>query len=128
FKDRAKNAVASADIEHALEKFKSQHFCAFIDANFKGFDSGKEPAPDLNVVNFFQMKEFLGNEEENAPIGRAVFLATRGITPSLDLDKHDLFTTVLLDALKGAADKEGYEPDGVVTIDELMEYLDKQLP
>src|SRR5262249_15597843 len=33
-----------------------------------------------------------------------------------------------LDGLKGAADKEGYEPDGVVTVDELQEYVDKELP
>ena len=31
------------------------------------------------------------------------------------------------DHVKGAADKEGYEPDGAVTVDELVEYLDKKL-
>ena len=35
---------------------------------------------------------------------------------------------MLLDGLKGAADKEGYEPDGVVTVDELATYVEKELP
>ena len=48
FKDRSKNAITAADIEHALEKLKSHRFCAFLDVNFKGFNAGKEPAPDAN--------------------------------------------------------------------------------
>src|SRR5437773_871893 len=40
---------------------------------------------------------------------------------------NGVFARVILDALKGAADKEGYEPDGNVTVDELTEYLDKHL-
>src|SRR5262249_18396088 len=54
FKDRAKNAVAAGSIEKALEKLKSQHFCAFIDVNFKGFDSGKDPAPEPNLAGFYR--------------------------------------------------------------------------
>jgi C-terminal peptidase prc len=128
-KGRDKDAVAAAQIEEALDKLKSQHFCALIDVNFKGFTTKESiPEPDLRT-NFF--KEFLGDDgsdEHNVLPGRAVFLATSGLTACLDLDKHDAFTQVVLDGLKGAADKEGYEPDGVVTVDELMEYIDKQLP
>ena len=39
-----------------------------------------------------------------------------------------MFTKVLIDGLKGAADKDGYEPDGVVTVDELDTYLEKEMP
>src|SRR5262249_38226297 len=38
-----------------------------------------------------------------------------------------LFTEVLVKGLQGAADKEGFEPDGVVTVDELGEYLEKEV-
>jgi hypothetical protein len=128
-KGRNKDAVAAAQIEDALDKLKSQHFCALVDVNFKGFTT-KESIPEPHLrTNFF--KEFLGDDgtdEHNVLPGRAVFLATSGLTASLDLDQHDGFTQVVLDGLKGAADKEGYEPDGVVTVDELMEYIDKELP
>src|SRR5947209_865406 len=39
-----------------------------------------------------------------------------------------MFMKVLIDGLKGAADKDGYEPDGVVTIDEIDTYLEKEMP
>lgn len=132
FKDRAKNAVAGADVESALEKLKTQRFCAFVDVNFKGFNPGKESAPDMNFANFYH--EFLTTpkdtvkEEQNAPNGRILFLANTGLQQSLDLDKHGLFEQVVLDGLSGKADREGYEPDGEVTVDEMVEYVNKELP
>jgi C-terminal peptidase prc len=129
FKDRAKNAVASADIEHALEKLKSQRFCAFIDVNFKGFKAGTESVAEADSNDL--LKAFLKNEDKEDPTvapGRALFLATGGLRPSPDLDKHSIFAKVLLDGLKGAADKDGYEPDGVITVDELADYVNKELP
>lgn len=128
-KDRAKNAVAAAEIEHELQAIKSKRLCLFVDVNFKGFDAGKGPAPELNVENLYQ--EFLGKDKEKdnkSLTGRVLFLANRGLKPSLDLEQHGLFAQVILDGLKGAADKEGYEPDGLITVDELGEYFSKQLP
>jgi C-terminal peptidase prc len=129
FQDRARNAVAAADIEKALEKLQSQKFCAILDVNFKGYDSGKGPGPDLNLTQLFKFEEYFGDsDDEKPPIGRAVLLSTpRGLTRPLDLKDHGLFTTALLEALKGKADKEGYEPDGVVTFDELADYLGNSL-
>lgn len=126
FKDRAKNAVLGAEIEQAFEKTTSQHFCVFLDVNFKGFDAGKEAAPDVNLQNLY--REFLGNEDNGTQVGRMLFIANTGLKPSFELENHGLFAKVLIDGLKGAADKEGYEPDGVVIIDELIEYLDKEIP
>ena len=128
-KDRAKNAVAAGDIEKELEHLKSQRFVAFIDINFKGFDASKENVAEPNPLDLY--KVFLGDDEkdDHQPLpGRVVFLATNGLKQSLDLAKHGLFATALLDGLKGAADNEGYEPCGVVTIDGLTQYLDKQIP
>ena len=129
-KGRAKDAVAAAEIGQELDKLKSQRFCAFVDVNFKGYDPGKDPIPEP-TLDKAPYKEFLapedGEEHATAP-GRILFLATNGLSQSLDLKEHGLFTHVLLDGLKGAADKEGYEPDGAVTADELAVYLEKQLP
>jgi C-terminal peptidase prc len=130
FKDRGKDAVAAADIEETLKALKSQRFCAFLDVDFKGFTDAPKgtPEPTLGSVPY---KEFLGDDgtEDHLPVpGHVIFLATNGLKPSLDLEKHGIFTEVILAGLKGAADKEGYEPDGVVTVDELVEYMNKELP
>ena len=129
FKDRLKNAVAAGDIQQELDKLKKNtNFCGFIDVNYRGFDPGKDSAPDANVNGFF--KEFFGKDEDEekvTPTGRVVFWATMGLGQAIDLEKHGSFTQVLLDGLSGKADKEGYEPDGIVTVDELAEYVDKEL-
>jgi carboxyl-terminal processing protease len=129
FKNRSKTAVAAGDIEKEMEKLKSQRFLALIDVNLKGFDAGKEVIAEPNPNDYFKI--FLGDddsEEKQPKPGRVVILSSSGLKPSLDLDKQGLFTTALLDAFKGAADKEGYEPDGVITVDELVKYLEKQIP
>jgi carboxyl-terminal processing protease len=129
FKNRGKTAVAAGDIEKEMEKLKSQRFLGLIDVNLKGFDAGKERLAEPNPNDFFKI--FLGDddsEEKQPKPGRVVILASSGLKPSLDLDKQGLFTTALVDAFKGAADKEGYEPDGVITVDELVKYLEKQIP
>jgi carboxyl-terminal processing protease len=129
FAERKKNAVAAADIAQELDKLQSHKFCTLMDVSFKSV-GGKDPFSDANPDNS-PYKEFLGSEgkeEHTAAPGRAVFLATLGRTQSVDLADHGLFTKIVIDGLKGAADKEGYEPDGVVTVDELTEYIDKELP
>jgi C-terminal peptidase prc len=130
-KNRAKNALTAAEIEHEMQTLKSQQLCVFVDVSFKGFDSGNEVFAGVDPDKTY--REFLGiakddDEEEPRKPGRVVFAATDGLSQSIDLKQHGLFAKVLLDALKGAADKEGYEPDGVVTVDELVEYLNKTLP
>jgi C-terminal peptidase prc len=126
FKERAKNAVAAAEIEQELEKLKSQRFAVLLDVNFKGFDVGKESISEPNVIGVPQTFG-LGHDEENPSIGRVLFSATSGLRQSIDLKDQGLFTKVILEGLKGAADKEGYEPDGLVTVDELQEYLGKEM-
>lgn len=129
-KGRDKDAIAGSEIAQELDKLKSERFCAFIDVNFKGFIAGKDPVPEPTLERT-AYREFLApsNDEEQTTVpGRVLFLATNGMSQSLDLDRHGLFTQVLLDGLKGAADKEGYEPDGLITVDEIAEYLEKQLP
>ena len=126
---RDKDAVATEEIEDALKKLKPKHLTAFIDVNFKGFEIDKAtPEPTFAKAPY---KEFLGDDGSDDHLskpGRVAFLATSGLTPSLDLKDHGIFTTVLLEALGGKADTDGYEPDGLVTVDEVAAYLAKRLP
>jgi C-terminal peptidase prc len=127
-KNRAKDSVTASEISQELDGLKSGRFCALLDVNFTSFTS--DPPPDVSLGKA-PYSEFLGDDgtdEHTAKPGRAVFLATNGLTQALDLKEHGLFADVVLEALKGAADKEGYEPDGVVTVDELAAYLDKEIP
>ena len=130
FKDRAKNAVAAADIDDALEEAQEPALLRLPRRQFQGL---RQPARKRSPSRTWQqllsgVPRRRRQRRPRPPAGRVVFLATNGLTPSLDLEDHGLFTKVLLDGLKGAADKEGYEPDGVVTVDELTEYLDKEMP
>jgi carboxyl-terminal processing protease len=129
FKGRDKDAITTGEIADALKNLKSQRFCALLDVDFKGFTSDK-PVAEPNLGNT-PYQEFLGDDgsEDHVPkTGRVLFLATNGLSRSLDLKDHGLFAEAILKGLKGAADKDGYEPDGVVTVDELTEYLDKEIP
>jgi C-terminal peptidase prc len=127
FKDRAKDAVAAADIAQELDKTKCQHFVVFLDVNFAGFNVGKDKAPPINLQNLYT--EFKGKDEEGAAKpGRIIFLANAGLRNSLEGEKHGLFAEIALKGLKGAADVEGKEADGLITCEELVEYLDKEIP
>src|SRR5207253_10120875 len=77
-------------------------------------------------------QEYYGEEKDEEEMtqkpGRVIFAANDGLGAPIDLEKHGLFAKALLDGLKAAADKEGYEPDGAVTVDELVEYIGKTMP
>ena len=129
--DRAKTTVAAADLVEAFDKMKSRRFCAFVDVNFNGFKKEPVKVPDIGL-NAEAYREFVGpvdKEDENTAIaGRAVYLANNGLQVSPDMEKHGIFAHALLEALGGKADKDGYEPDGAVTTDELAVYLDNAMP
>ncbi|MFO0877097.1 MAG: S41 family peptidase [Gemmataceae bacterium] len=132
FKNRNKDAVASEEIEDALKKLKARHLAVFLDVDFKGFDeTAGGPGLAEPTLGKSPYREFLGddNSDDHLPLpGRVAFLATNGLATSLDLKEHGLFTTVLLEGLKGKADNEGYEADGLVTVDELARFTNKRLP
>ncbi|HVS36413.1 MAG TPA: S41 family peptidase, partial [Gemmataceae bacterium] len=133
FKGRDKDSVAAPEIAEALKGFKSQDFAVFLDVNFKGYTvpGDKNIAePSFTDKPFSEFRGDLGSDDENEERtpGRVVFLPNRPNSPSLDGPEHGLFAMALLEGLKGAADADGDEADGVVTVDELAKYLDKQIP
>ena len=131
FKGREKDAVAAAEIAEALKGFKSQNFAVYLDANFKGYTvPGDKPVPEPSFTDkpFAEFRGDLGSEEgEDRTPGRVVFLANRPNAPSLDEPKQGVFADALIEGLKGAADKDGDEADGLVTVDELAKYLDDKV-
>jgi C-terminal peptidase prc len=130
FKGRDKDALAATEIGDALKNMKSERFCTFLDVNFKGY-TGEAAGVGEPTLGANPYKEILGDDgtdEHLAHTGRVLFLANNGLANPIDAKDHGIFAKALLEGLKGDADKEGYEPDGVVTVDELTEYLDKRLP
>ncbi len=129
FKDRAKDAVAAGDIEHAIDNLKSERFVAMVDVNFYGFDIGKEKLPDLNTAAIFRVFLSAGDDakESDKRSSRVLFFAGAPSKASLDLEKHGIFAQALLDGLRGKADAEGYEGDGNIFVSELAKYMRKHL-
>ncbi|MFL5329934.1 MAG: S41 family peptidase [Gemmataceae bacterium] len=126
FKERVKTALSTAELEKELEPLKSEKIVAFMDINYKGIDPGKEQLLEPNIAD--PARIFIGSEEKEEhtlPPGRVIFLSNVNISaPIVELEDHSLFAKVILDGLKGGADKDGYEPDGNVTVDELATYID----
>ncbi len=134
FRNRDRDAVAAEDIGEALQNLKSERFVAFLDVDFKGCAGlTRLTDPELSLS---PCQQLLGigaspsphNDDSNALPGRVVFLANRPPFVPLDLKDRGLFAAAVLEGLKGAADTDGGEPDGRVTVQELAGYLDKRLP
>ncbi len=127
-KDRAKDAVGAGELELEFDKAKSTRICVLLDVDFKGYKENGEKISEGGLTRRFA--EFSGQlDESDAPPKPIMFLsATNGLVAPPDLEKHGLFMATVLDALKGKADTEGNEPDGLVTVDELFEYVRKEMP
>ncbi len=129
-KDRAKDSILVSEFEAELKNLKAKEVVALLDLNLKGFDPGKETILEPNI--FSLTRAFLGVKEKDdaePPQGRTVILAGDGTSPVSTVDdKQGIFAKSVIDGLRGAADKDGYEPDGNVTVDELTKYLESDIP
>ncbi len=133
FKDRAKTALLGSDLAPDLKAAKDRKVCLLMDVTFKGgFDAGKEK---LAVPSLRDLLKAVFAEEEDSeqppPKNKVVFLANVPSRPSLAKGDRGLFGATVEAALKGAADGEGYyqgyEPDGNITVDELVKYVEKNV-
>src|SRR5262249_39452681 len=125
-KNRSESAIACDLIQDRLKKLTSRQFAAFVDVRVNGYTPPVgEDEPNLAEV----VRSLLGESDQgDPPPGRFVALAGNGSRPQLDLKEHSLFAHVLLAGLAGAADREGDEPDGLVTVDEIKQYLEREIP
>lgn len=127
-KDRGKTAVLGSDLGTELKAAKSRKIAFLMDLNFRGFDAGKEilAEPTLRDVlgAVFGMGE--DREESGTIHDKLVMLSAIPINdPILTKGENGLFAATVAEALKGAADTDGYEPDGLITVDELVKYVEK---
>jgi carboxyl-terminal processing protease len=128
FKERSKTGVLGSDLETELKAAKQQRLLFLMDIHFKGFDAGKETLVEPTLRDI--LGGAFGGEEKGElpnPHDRVVMLSTIPSIDPLDRGTSGLFAATLLDALKGKADTEGYEPDGLVTVDELTKYMEKEV-
>src|SRR5690606_4989285 len=97
-KDRDKDAIAATEFEEVFKNLKSKRFVAFVDVDFKGIKNPPPGTPEPTLgTNPYQ--EFLGDDEseDHTPLpGRVVFLATNGLSTSIDLDKHGIFSQIII--------------------------------
>jgi C-terminal peptidase prc len=128
FKDRVKTGILAGDLEAQFKDLKSEQVAIFLDFNLKAFES-KEAILAPNIIDFVRV--FLGLKENDLeaepPQGRVVLRSGNGIQPPISDGKNGLFTAVVAEALKGKADTDGYEPDGIVFLDELTKYAEKHI-
>jgi hypothetical protein len=123
--DRLKTALVTPDVEQAIKNLKSERVVCFIDIDYKGVTLDSKSAPEPDLADF--ASAFAGSEdaeEKTLPPGRICFVASKNVARHIDTAEHGIFASAVIDALKGKADAEGYEPDGVVTVDELQTYLE----
>ncbi|HXD88327.1 MAG TPA: S41 family peptidase [Urbifossiella sp.] len=134
FKDRAKTSlVFGNDLEAAFKKVKGQKVFMVMDVIYKGYEPGKEKVAEPTLTDVDAL--LFGPEDKHdsvRPQDRLLLLSGFVSSDSLAKGEHSLFASTLIDALKGAADKppynEGYEPDGLVTVAEMLKYLEKEYP
>ncbi len=123
FKDRNKTAVLGTDLQVALKGAKEQRLAVFLDVDFKGYDPGKETVIEPTFADVF--KALAGSEDkEEPPHDKFMILSNAPDAEAITVGDTSLFSKTLRTALTGAADTDGYEPDGLVTAEELAKYLD----
>ncbi|MBX9624885.1 MAG: S41 family peptidase [Gemmataceae bacterium] len=133
-KDRGKTGlVFGPDLEKAFKDVKGEKVLWMMDVQYKGFKPGEEKIAEPTLTDVDALL-FGGEEKEESvrPQDRMLLLSGYISSESVADGDLDLFAKTVADALKGAADAtphhEGYEPDGVVTTDELVRYLEKEMP
>jgi C-terminal peptidase prc len=134
FKDRAKTALATTELEPIFKKIKGQKVLMLMDVAWRGgVDAGTEKVIEPNIGEMIKVVFGDADREDNAlPPGRVLVLGNLTFRDPLTKGDHGLFYSVLADGLAGKADEKpynaGYEPDGLVTVNELTKYLEKEIP
>ena len=130
FKERAKTGLLGSDLDAEFKLAKDRKICLMLDIAFKGgFDAGKETLAEPTLRDV--LGAVFGSEdkgEQPPPQNKVVILATVPSSPPLSVGDNGLFAKTVLTAFNGEADTDGYEPDGLIIVDELVKYLEKAMP
>ena len=133
-KDRGKTGlVFGTDLEAAFKKLNSQNVLWLMDVVYKGFRPGDEKIAEPTLTDIDDLLYGKEDREDSVrPHDRILVLSGFVSSDQIAKGDLDLFASTVIDALKGAADtppnNEGYEPDGLITTDELVKYLEKEMP
>lgn len=106
------------------ERIDSKRAVFFIDSCYSGEAGGRTfSRPDIAARNITISEKFL---DQLSGEGRIIITASKPDELSLETDelKHGIFTYYLTEGLKGKAD---LNKDGVVTVDELYNYVYEQV-
>lgn len=134
FKDRAKTALTTTELEPIFKKIKGQKVLVLMDVAWRGgVDVGTEKVTEPNIGEMLKVVfEDADREDNSLPPNRVLVLGNLPTRDPLVKGEHGLFYSVLAEGLAGKADQPphayGYESDGLVTITELAKFLEKELP
>ncbi|MCS7177635.1 MAG: S41 family peptidase [Gemmatales bacterium] len=133
FKDRGKTAISASELEQLLERSKSARIVALLDVNFRGYDESKEKVSTVGLEKRFQEFDRVSDDQDERPRVLppvAVLSANDGTQPSPENKRtgHGVFLEVVLNALNGGADAEGDAADGLITVSELFQYVQREYP
>ena len=121
--DLYSTALPMDELQTIFNRIEAERVVVFLDACYSGAAGGRTFASKktraMNVDDLFL-------ERLTRSKGRAILTASRSAEVSLELPElgHGVFTYYLMQGLKGAAD---LNHDGIVTLQELYEYLEQQV-
>src|SRR6266852_5048023 len=121
--DLYSTALPMDEMQTIFSRVEAERMVVFLDACYSGAAGGRTfSAKRTRATNLDD--QFL--ERLTRSKGRAIITASRPSEVSIELPElgHGIFTYSLVEGLKGAAD---LNKDGIVTVQELSEYLEQQV-
>ncbi|MBI1994005.1 MAG: caspase family protein [Deltaproteobacteria bacterium] len=121
--DLYSTALPMDELQTIFARLEAQRVVVFLDACYSGAAGGRTFASkktrSAHVDDLFL-------ERATSSKGRAIITASRPSEVSIELPDlgHGIFTYYLLQGLKGAAD---LNRDGIVSLQELYEYVERQV-
>lgn len=121
--DLFSSALPMDDIQTIFGRIEAERVVAFLDSCYSGAAGGRTFASKKTRASYVD-ELFL--ERLTRSKGRAIITASRPTEVSIELPElgHGIFTYYLLQGLKGAAD---LNRDGIVSLQELYEYVEQQV-
>jgi len=121
--DLFSTALPMDDLQAIFGRIESERIVAFLDACYSGAAGGRTFSPRRTRGTAV---DDLFLERLTRSKGRAIVTASRPSEVSIELPdlNHGIFTYYLVEGLRGAAD---LNRDGIVTLQELYEYLEQEV-
>ena len=121
--DLYSTALPMDEMQTIFSRVEAERMVVFLDACYSGAAGGRTFSSKRTRASNLD-DQFL--ERLTRSKGRAIITASRPSEVSIELPElgHGIFTYYLVEGLKGAAD---LNKDGIVTVQELYEYLEQQV-